>query len=146
MSDKTAKSIAECLVTFMGIYGQVLKLHLDLGLEFKAQVNQHLCRLGSAYTMLYTPWSNGMVERVNRTIKHLLKVYCKEQLNMKREHIWCLMQAYNTTIHVSTGFTAFVLMHSRCENPDLPLDILYTSRWPDLLKRPPICVSLYLLE
>ena len=75
-----------------------------------------------------------MVDRANMTIMHLLKVYCEEQLNVWDEHIWCLMHAYNCTVHVSTGFTPFMLMHSRCENPDLPIDVLYTSRWPDLIK------------
>ena len=45
MPDKTAKSVAKCLVTFMDRNGRILKLHSDLGLEFKAQVTQNLCEL-----------------------------------------------------------------------------------------------------
>ena len=59
------------------------------------------------YTTLYTSWSDGMVKRANRTIKQLLKVYCEEQLKVWDEYIWCKMQAYNSTVHVSTGFTPF---------------------------------------
>ena len=56
------------------------------------------------------------------------------------------MQAYNSTVQTSTGCTPFMLMHSRCENPDLPLDLLYTSRRPDLLKRKRVCATKYMEE
>ena len=56
------------------------------------------------------------------------------------------MQAYNSTVQVSTGYTPFMLMHSRCENPDLPLDLLYTSRRPDLIKRNKIGAAKYMVE
>ena len=39
-----------------------------------------------------------------------------------------------------------MLMHSPCENPDLPLDILYTSRRPDLVRRNRICAAKYMVE
>ena len=120
MPDKTALSVAKCLVEFMARYGRVVKLHSDLGMEFKAQVSKHLYELWGVrktYTTPYTPWSDGQVERANRTIQQLLKVYCEERLHVWDEYIWCVMQAYNSTVQVSTGYTPFMLMHSRCENP-----------------------------
>ena len=101
-------------------------------------MSKHLYELWGVHKMFttpYTPWSDGQVERANRTIQQLLKVNCEERLHVWDEYIWCVMQAYNSTVQVSTGYTPFMLMHSRCENPDLPLDLLYTSRWPDLIKR-----------
>ena len=77
MPDKTALSIAKCLVNFMGRYRRIGKLHLDLGREFKAHVMEHLYDpwgVAKTFTMPYTPWSNGLLERANRTIQHLLKV------------------------------------------------------------------------
>ena len=56
------------------------------------------------------------------------------------------MQAYNSTVHMSTGFTPFMLMLSCCENSDLPLDVLYTSRRPDLIQPTLACESQYLVE
>ena len=50
-------------------------------------------------------------------------------------------------MQVSTGCTPFILMHSRCENPDLPFDLLYSSRRPDLVVRDlNKCASKYLVE
>ena len=147
--NKTAISVAKCLVNFMARYGRVHKLHSDLGMEFKAEISQNLYELWSVkktHTCPYTPWSDGMVERSNRTIKQLLKVFCEERLNVWDEYIWCIMQAYNSTVHVSTGFTPFMLMHSRCENPDLPFDALYTSRRQDLDQRNVQCKSQYLVD
>ena len=37
-------------------------------------------------------------------------------------------------------------MHSPCENPDLPFDLLYASRHPDLVARDLMCASKYLVE
>ena len=149
MPDKAALSVAKCLVKFMARYGQVEKLHSDQGQEFQANMSKHLFelwRVHEKYTTPYTPWSDGLVERANRTIQHLLKVYCEEHIDVWDEYIWCIMHAYNSTVQISTGCTPFILMHSRCQNPDLPLDILYTSRRPDLVKRNLICASKYLVE
>ena len=133
----------------MARYGVMGRLHSDMGKEFKANVFKELCQLWSVvktYTTPYAPWSDGMVERSNRTIKQLLKVYCEQLLNVWDEYIWCIMQAYNGTVHVSTGYTPFILMHSRCENPTLPIDALYTKKRPDLTINNDHCKSMYLAE
>ena len=57
-----------------------------------------------------------------------------------------MVQAYNSTVQISTCCTPFMLMHSRCENPDLLLDLLYTSRRPYLISRNLFCASKYLVE
>ena len=45
MPDKTALSVAKCLVKFMARYGRIEKLHLDLGMDFKANVLKHFFEL-----------------------------------------------------------------------------------------------------
>ena len=45
MPDKKALSVAKCLVKFMARYGRVVRLHLDLGMEFQASVSKHLYEL-----------------------------------------------------------------------------------------------------
>ena len=106
MPDKTALSVARCLVKFMARYRLVEKLHSDLGMEFKGNVSKHLFELWgvhNTYTTPYMPWSDRLVERANRTIQHLLKVYCEEHLHVWDGYIWCIMQAYNSTVQTSTG-------------------------------------------
>ena len=114
MPDKTALSVARCLVHFMGRYGRIEKLHSDLGQEFKAHFLEHLYDLwGMKKTTPYMPWSDGLVERANKSIQHLMKVYCHENIHVWDEYIWCVMQSYNSTVQVSTGCTPFMLMHLR---------------------------------
>lgn len=147
MPDKSARSVAQCLVQFMGRYGVIRRLHSDQGKEFKAEVMKYLCqlwRVAKTFTTPYAPWSDGQVERSNRTIKHLLKIYCQEQLDTWDEYTWCIMQAYNCTKQASTGHTPFILMHTRGENPDLPIDALYERERPDLkVERASYCAAEY---
>ena len=115
MPDKTALSIARCLVKFMARYRHKEKLHSALGQEFKAHVMKHMYDLWcvkKTFTTPYTPWSDGLVESANRTIQHLLKVYCEDHITFWDEYLWCVMQAYNSTVQTSTNCTPFMLMHS----------------------------------
>ena len=57
MPDKRAITVERCLVKFMARYDRVLKLHLDLGTEFKAEVSQHLYKLWGVYKMHTTPYT-----------------------------------------------------------------------------------------
>ena len=61
-------------------------------------------------------------------------------------NIYGALCKHNSKMQVSTGCTPFMLMHLRCENPDLPFDLLYTSRRPDLVSRNLICASKYLVK
>ena len=66
MPDKTALSVAKCLVKFMARYGRIEKLHSDLVQEFKANAMKHMFDLWGVqktFTTPYTPWSDGLVER-----------------------------------------------------------------------------------
>ena len=106
--------IAKCLVKFMARYRRIEKLHSNLGQKFKAYVSKHLFELWgmlNTYKTLYTPWSDGLVECANRTIQHLLKVYCDEHIHVWDEYIWCIMQKYNSTVQSSTGCTLSRLCH-----------------------------------
>ena len=112
MPDKKALSVAKCLVQFMARYGREEKLHSDLGMEFQANVSKHLYELWGVhktYTTPYTPWSDGQVERANKTIQQLLKVYCEERLHVWDEYIWCVMQAYRAGQHWIHSLHAYAL-------------------------------------
>ena len=127
LPDKTAQSVACALHKFVARHGIMNRLHSDRGREFTAAVFQHLCILmgvKQTHTSGYAPWSNAQVERGNRTVKTMLQALTREH---RKEWDQCLpfvMQAYNGTVHASTGFTPSLLMHSQCQNPRLPLDLL----------------------
>jgi len=123
-----APTVASKLVEFMSRYGCIHKLHSDQGPEFESHLMTALCKawdIRKTRTTPYSPWSDGMVERANRTIKQILTCYVAENAEDWDQRTWAVMMAYNSTPHASTGMTPFRLMHSRCEDPELPTDLLY---------------------
>nr|WP_232245763.1 integrase core domain-containing protein [Delftia acidovorans] len=53
------------------------------------------------HTKPYRPWTNGMVERMNRTIKESpIKAYEYEGLSQLREHVQAFVQGYNFGKHL----------------------------------------------
>ena len=70
----------------------------------------------------YKPRANGMVERVNGTIKTMIRKY-SDTYNMADWPLWLpfIKFAYNNTPHSATGFTPFYLLHGR--EARLPVDV-----------------------
>ena len=125
----TAVVVADLLVNqIVSRFGAMTRLHLDQGPEFESAVFQETCQLwgiDKTRTTPYTPWSNGMVERVNKSLKTMVKHYVNSSFNTWDRFLTLLRMAYNFTVHDSTGFTPFRLMFSRCCEPKLPLDLVY---------------------
>ena len=82
----------------------------------------------------YRPQSNGLVERLNGTLKMSIRK-CAEVDNVRNWHEWLpfIMFAYNNTVHSSTHYTPFFLMHGR--EARLPVDI-HLSIDGDLIPTP----------
>ena len=102
-------------------------LHSDRGKEFTAEVVRHLCEfLGvqQTFTSGHAPWSNAQVERGNRTVRTMLQALTRQQGVEWDQCLPYVMQAYNGTVHASTGFTSHLLMHSQCESARLPVGML----------------------
>ena len=149
LPDKTAMSVARELHRFVSRYGIMDRLHSDRGKEFTAQVIRHLCEfcgVKQTFTSGHAPWSNAQVERANRTVRSLLLTLTRQHRMEWDECLPAVMQAYNSTVHASTGYTPSLLMHSRCENPRLPVDLLLTPPTETLLERNASCYSEYIEE
>jgi len=125
----TAVIVAELLVKqIVSRYGAVTCLHSDQGPEFESAVYQETCQLWGikkTRTAPYTPWSNGMLERVNMSIKTMVKHYVDSSYSTWDRFLPFLRMAYNFSIHDSTKCTPFKLFFSRCCDPKLPLDLIY---------------------
>ena len=50
-----------------------------------------------------SPQTNGLVERQNRTLVSMLKVYCSRYMDDWDKHLPQVMGAYNSTEHSTTG-------------------------------------------
>ena len=147
LPDRKASSVAKCLVEFMQRYGTIHKLHSDQGREFESNFIKEVCEMWGVKktrTQPYTPWSDGMVERSNRTIHTLLKTNVNNLRDIWDKHLGKVMMAYNATIHTSTRYTPYKLMCSRCEDPELPLDFLFGTTVQ--FRHPSICTHTFVEE
>ena len=128
--DKTAETVAEVLVKeYFTRWGTCKRLHSDQGKEFDAALTKQLCRVWNVRktrTTPFAPWSNGMVERSNKTIKAILRQVCdKDYKRTWDTRLPFVRMAINNTVHATTGFTPYKLFLSRCEDARLPCDLLY---------------------
>ena len=57
------------------------------------------------------PRGNGLVERQNRTLFTLLRVYTSLTMQDWDEHIDGVLGAYNSTRHGTTGSSLYILQH-----------------------------------
>ena len=91
LRNHTAMSVAEVLVQeFIGRFGVPHSIHSDQGREFESQLIAQLCRLlhmKKTRTTPYNPTSDGMVERMNRTVKQMLSSLVNETQNNWDDHL-----------------------------------------------------------
>ena len=125
IADQRATTVTECLFRYVMEHGVMETLHTDMGRQFESEVVKQLCvMLGvkKTHTTPYNPKSDGMVERLNRTVIDQL---AKTLLVCEGEWDSFLPQvafAYNTSVHSSTGFTPYFLTHGR--EARVPVDVL----------------------
>ena len=99
----------DALQWWVARYGYPKKIISDRGTHFTAGIVKELSRylnVDHHFTLAYSPWSNGSVERVNREIKALLKLLLKE--NKQDFNDWpyalaAVMNVINVTPSKSLG-------------------------------------------
>lgn len=95
-------------------YGCPYALHTDQGRQFESQLFQNLCSLLGIHKTRTTPFhprSDGMVERLNRTIKDMLSKYISLHQNDWDKFIDGISMAYNSTVHETTGISPFRMLY-----------------------------------
>ena len=106
-----AKTIAS--VFFRGWikrYGCPYEFHSDQGTQFESQVFQHLCSMFDIVKTRTTPFhprSDGLVERMNRTIKNMIASYIDIKQTNWDDYIDSIVMAYNSSVHETTGITPY---------------------------------------
>ena len=115
VTNHSATVVADLLVReVFSRYGVPKKILTDQGQEFMSLMIAVLCQLFGAdkiNTSTYHPQTDGNTERFNRTLCKMLKAYTKANQRDWDEHIHLVLFAYRTSIHTSTGFTPFFLLH-----------------------------------
>ena len=98
----------------------------DNSTNFTAEIAQELMKASQVTKVTSTPAhprGNGLVERQNRTLLTLLRVYTSRRMQDWDEHIDGVLGAYNSTRHATTGFSPYMLQHGA--EKSIPLSFIY---------------------
>jgi len=91
-------------------------------------------------TCPYRPQSDGMIERLNRTIQELLSLHVSENRDDWDDHLPYIMMAYRATRHSSTGETPNMMFLA--SDNRLPIDLMYPVPTDSMV---PQCPQHYIL-
>ena len=119
IKSKTAEETAGHLLNFFAMYGPSHEILSDQGGEFVNSVVKALCNnLGveKRVTSSYSPSTNGMIERFNRTLLRSLETHAANHPTDWDLSLDYVALAYRTNVHAATGTTPFELMFGRPAN------------------------------
>ena len=106
-------------------FGLPSRIMHDQGREFENQLFSELHKLSGvdkSRTTPYHPESNGLVERMNRTLLQMLRTVGENQKKKWHLSLNKVIHAYNCTRQDTTNFAPYYLMFGR--HPRLPLDFM----------------------
>ena len=129
MKDQTTKTVTKVFYEhFIAVFGAPIKLLSDRGANFTSALVEELCATFSiqkCQTTTYHTQSNGQVEHFHQTLFHMIgKLACNKKAQWE-QHLLELLQAYNSTKLVVTGFSPHYLMFRR--QPCLPVDYYFLT-------------------
>ncbi|UYV70925.1 hypothetical protein LAZ67_8001124 [Cordylochernes scorpioides] len=107
-------------------HGAPREIVMDRGRNFQSRLIQELtknCHIKKKTTTAYHPQTNGLTERLNRTIADMLSMYMDLDQKNWDEMLPFITFAYNTTRQDSTGFSPFFLVHGR--EAEMTLDTIF---------------------
>ena len=79
--------------------------------------------IAQAHSTTYHPQTNGLVERQNRTLVNMLRVYCSRYMTDWDKYLPQVVGAYNSTQHSTTGISTFMMLTGR--ERAMPLTFFY---------------------
>lgn len=127
LPNQEARTVAEKLVNeVISRHGAPERIHTDQGRNFEAQLFREMCTLfdiDKTRTTPYHPESDGMVERMNRTLQDMLAKYVSDHQRDWDVHLPLVMMAYRSSVHASTQYTPHYLLFGH--EIRLPVDVMY---------------------
>jgi hypothetical protein len=122
----TARFLFEDVVCKFGLPKSIIS---DNGVNFNSRLFTQLCALcgiEKANSSFYHPPGNGLVERMNKTMKQILTMYVNDSHSNWDAFLQASISAYNSCIHSSTGFSPYEVLFAR--KPRRVVDVILDSR------------------
>ena len=127
LPNQEAATVARVLVNeFFSRFGVPHSLHTDQGTNFDSALMKELCLVfgvEKTRTTAYHPQSDGLVERLNRTIGTLIAVNVQDAKRDWDLNLGLVMMAYRSSVQETTGYTPFMLMFGR--EMRVPVDVMF---------------------
>ena len=123
---KTASAEETCdhLIThWISRYGCPMTFQSDNGKVFVGDLTKELMKrshIAQAHSTTYHPQTNRLVERQNRTLVNMLKVYCSRYMTDWDKYLPQVVGAYNSTQNSTTGISPFRQRESNAPDILLP--------------------------
>jgi len=115
--NQEAATVAMALVDeVFNRYGVPTRLLSDRGMNFRSQLIEHLhtgLHIKKLFTSAHHPQTNGMVERLNGTLKSMLRALSYQYTTRWAQILQSAVFAYNTSVSAATGYTPYYLNHGR---------------------------------
>ena len=110
----SAEETCDHLIThWISRYGCPMTFQSDNGKAFVGDLTKELMKrshIAQAHSTTYHPQTNGLVERQNRTLLNMLRVYCSRYMTDWDEYLPQVVGAYNSTQHSTTGISPFMML------------------------------------
>ena len=105
-----------------------ITFHSDNGKAFVGDLTEELMKrsqVAQAHSTTYHPQTNGLVQRQNRTLVSMLRVFCSRYMDDSDRHLPQVMGAYNSTEHSTTGISPHMMLtgHEKA----LPFTFFYSE-------------------
>ena len=123
----SAEETCDHLIThWISRYGCPMTFQSDNGKAFVGDLTKELMNrshIAQAHSTTYHPQTNGLVERQNRTLENMLRVYCSGYMADWDKYLPQVVGAYNSTQHSTTGISPFMMLTGR--ERAMPLTFFY---------------------
>ena len=99
--------------TLIARHGCPMTFQSDNRTAFVGELTKELMRrsqVAQAHSATYHPQTNGLVERQNRTLVSMLRVYCSRYMTDWDRYLPQVMGAYNSTQHSTTGVSPHMML------------------------------------
>ncbi|UYV63577.1 K02A2.6-like, partial [Cordylochernes scorpioides] len=116
-SEATVKEVSTFLIEHIILrHGAPRFLISDRGSQFTSNLMKEvmkMCKVKHCFTTSYHPQTNGLTERLNRTLINMISMYVNTDQKNWDEILPFITHAYNTTIQETTGYSPFFLLFGR---------------------------------